>query len=232
MIKEVDEALLEILRKGLSELVPSENIIIGEPDNKKGKAVKITCAGFTSEEQGIGGSGGVKKEDAQDKFDADGTQKDFKLSKTPLRPLLGVESPAGTVKREPDDYTVDYDSGTVSFRAPPEKGKGKVLVKYSVGRAVAETRTLKFTFTYALTITADDTSARNSITMEAIRTLYREKAELGKRGIGEITLLKGITGKNEEKSVVTRLEYAVESSIQIEMPVPPMARIEIGSMEK
>lgn len=233
MIREVEEAILESLRKGMSELIPPENIIIGEFDPEKTRSISLLNTGFTVEEQGIGGSGGVKKEETADTFDQDGEQKEFKLTRKPLHPLIGVESPIGTVKKEPDDYTINYAGGVIFFRTPPEKGKDSVQVKYYIARAVAETRNLKFTLNYALNIWADDLLERNRLTLEAIKALYRERAMLIGRGIDEIKLIKGYSAqeaKDEKKPNI--VEYQVETTLQIKMPLPPIERIEVGKMGK
>ncbi|MCE8429252.1 MAG: hypothetical protein J5U19_12785 [Candidatus Methanoperedens sp.] len=232
MIREVDEAILESLRKGLSDLIPPDNITIGELNPEIAKSISLVNKDFTIEEEGIGGSCGVKKEMIVEKFDSNGEKKDFTLSQKPLRPLIKVESPIGTEKKEIDDYSVDYNKGIVSFRVSPEKG-GKVQMGYYIARAVAETRNLKFSLTYLVNILADDLQERNRITLEAIKVLYREKSALGKRGISDMRLIKGYSEKLSEDEINKNvIEFKVETSIQIEMPLPPIERIEIRKMEK
>lgn len=227
MIREVEEAILESLRKGMSELIPSENIMIGELDIKKTISISLINTGFTVEELGIGGSGGVKKEEVIEKFHPDGKTGDFNLSKKPLLPLISVENPIGTVKNEPDDYIVDYETGKISFRAPPERGKESVQVKYYTARAVGETRNLKFMLIYSISVWADDLQEKNLLTLEVIKALYRERNTLVNRGIDEMKLIKGYSADARKASVV---EYQVETTLQLEMPVPPIERIEIGKM--
>jgi hypothetical protein len=232
MIGEVEKAILELLRENLSDLMPPENIIIGEIDQKKAKSISLLITGFTVEELGIGGSGGVKKEEVVEKFDSDGKKKDFKLSQKPLRPLISVENPAGVIKTEPDDYTVNYAGGLISFRMPPEKGRGGVLVKYYIARVVGESRNLKFTLAYSLTVWADDQNERDKIALEVIKVLYRERANLAKRGVSEIKLIKGYSAEIAETKKVSIIEYQVETTVKIEMPVPPIEKIEIGKKER
>lgn len=231
MIREVEDAILESLKKGLSELVPPENIIIGEPDFSKTKSISLTNTGFMVEELGVGGSGGLKKEEIVEKFDTNGIKKDFKVSQNPLRPLINVESPAGTKKNEPDDYNVNYAERVISFRAPPGKGKDNVQIKYHIARAVGEIRNLKFVLTYYLGIWANDPNEKNNITLETIKVLYREKSNLAKRGISEIRLIKGYS-ENVDTKNLSRIEYHVESTVSIEMPLPPIDKIEIGKMKR
>jgi hypothetical protein len=227
MIREVEEAILESLRKGMSELIPSENIIIGDLDIKKTRSISLINTGFTIEELGIGGSGGVKKEEVIEKFHSDGKTGDFNLSKKPLRPLISVENPIGTVKNEPDDYIVDYESGKISFRAPPEKGKESIQVKYQISRAVGETRNLRFMLIYSISVWADDLQEKNLLILEVIKILYRKRDEFISRGIDSMKLIRGYSENANKPSII---EYQVETTIQIEMPMPPIERIKIGKM--
>ena len=229
----MDEAILESLRKGLSDLVPSENITVGEMDQKKDKSIFLMNTGFTVEEQGIGGSVSVKKEEAAEKFDSDGKKKDFSLSQKPLKPLVSVESAVGSLKSEPDDYTVDYQKGLISFRAPPEKGRESVQIKYNIACAVAETRNLEFTLTYLIYVRGEDIQNRDQIMLETIKVLYREKAALAKKGVEELKLIKGYTIQKAEgqNTNVGIIEYQMETTIRIETLMPPIERIEIGRMK-
>jgi len=227
MIPEVEEPILESLRKGLSELIPSENIITGELDISKTKSISLLNTGFTIDEMGIGGSASVKKEEIVDKFDSDGKKKDFELSQKPLRSLMNVESPIGTIKNEPDDYSADYESGKISFRSPPEKGKEIVQVKYQIARAIGETRNLKFILKYSISVWANDLKEKNLLSLEVIKIVCRKKDELVSRGIDSIRLMRGYS-ENEKKPCI--MEYQVETTIQVEMLLPPIERIEIGKI--
>lgn len=209
-----------------SELIPAENIMIGELDTNK-TSISLINTGFTIEELGIGGSGGVKQEEVIEKFHPNGKTEHFNLSKKPLRPLIRVENPIGTVKNEPDDYIADYESGKISFRSPPEKGKESVQVKYQIARTVGETRKLKFMLVYSISVWADDLQEKNLLTLEVIKALYRERNTLINSGIDEMKLIKGYSADARKASIV---EYHVETTIQIEMPLPPIERIEIGKI--
>jgi hypothetical protein len=230
MIKEVDEAILGSLKKGLLDIVPSENIIIGEKDQKKDKSIFLINTGFTVEELGIGGSGGVIREEIVEKLDSDGKKKDFILSQKPLKPLIGVESTIGLMKNEPDDYTVDYLKGIVSFRVPPEIGKESVKIMYNVVRPMAETRNLKFILAYSIYVRGENMQNRDDIMLEIIKVLYREKGALAKKGVEELRLIKGYTtqkteGQNTHEGII---EYQIETILKIETPLPSIEKIEIG----
>ena len=121
---------------------------------------------------------------------------------------------------------VDYSTDTISFRESPKKGT--VQVKYCIARAVAETRNLKFILNYSLAVWADDPVNRDSIAVEAIKVLYRERPGLEKRHVSEIRMTKGYLDYSDKTIVKRVLEYQVETTITIELPLPPMAQIEIG----
>lgn len=228
MIEEVDNAILELLRKDLAELVRSEDITTGEFDPERTTAVSIINSDFSVEELGIGGSGSIKKEKIVDDLKSDGKKKDFSLSQKPLQPVM-VENPVGTKKNETDDYTVDYENSTVSFRGAPEKGE--VRITYFARRDVAQIQNLQFVLTYSLMISAKDPQERNKITLETIKALYREKTKLVKRGISQIRLIKGYLKKIADDSItVSILEYQLETTVEIEMPMPSMEHIEIGKI--
>lgn len=201
-------------------------------DKKKEKSISLINTGFTVEEQGIGGSGGAKKEEILEKFDSDGKKKDFHLSRKPLKPLISVESTIGTLKKEPDDYTIDYERGIISFRVPPEKGKESVQIQYNIARAVAETRNIKFIITYLIYVIGENLQNRDHIMLETIKMFYREKLALAKKGVEEIKLIKGYTQKVEDQNTDSGvMEYRVETTIKIEMPLPPIEMVEIGKMK-
>jgi hypothetical protein len=225
MITEVEEAIIEFLQLGLKEIVPSNDIIIGEPETTKMFSISLLSTDFTVEEQGIGGSGSVKREEIIENYPSDGKKTDFALLKKPLQSQVIVESPVGTEKNEPDDYIVDYRNDMISFREPPKKGT--VQAKYCIARAVAETRNLKFVLNYSLTIQAEDPVKRDSIAAEVIKILYRARPELEKRGVSELRLIKGYRSAGQSKANRI-LEYQAETTIRIEMPLPPMEQIEIG----
>lgn len=228
MIEEVDNAILELLRKDLAQLVRPEDITTGDFDPERTTAVSIINSDFSVEELGIGGSGSIKKEKIVEDLKSDGKKKDFSLSQKPLQPLK-VENPVGTEKKETDDYTIDYEKGTISFRNSSEKSG--VRITYFAARDVAEIRKLQFVLTYSLMISAKDPHERNKITMETIKALYREKPELVKRGISQIRLMKGYLKKISDDTItVSILEYQLETTVEIEMPMPSIEHIEIGKI--
>ncbi len=230
MIGDADTIILDVLQKGLSKEFPADSVYIGEFDPKRGKSLSIECSSFSVEEEGIGGSGGIKRETVSDDLPTDGKTARFALSQKPVRPLISVETPTGTARNTPDDYTVDYDRGVVTLRVVPEK-KANLRVTYHVDRPVAETRTIRLLLTYHMTIGARSREERDAIVTETVRVLYRERSLLEKRGVSEVKLVRGYTESfPEEKGAAANvLEYQAQTTVQIEIPMPPIARIEIES---
>jgi hypothetical protein len=232
MIKIVDEALIESLKKGLSGLIPPENIVLGEVDMQKSKYLALENADFTVAEEGIGGSAQEKREEVAESIEPDGSKSEFDLAGNPLRPIINVEASDGSLMSEPDDYKLDYQKNKIHFRVPPPKGQ-PVLVRYYLGRSIAEVRTLKLALTYYLTIWANDPLERDSITIEAIKTIYSHLKDLERKGIEEIKLIKGqlLNLSEDQTTKARRIEYLVKADIRIETPLTPIERIEIGEMK-
>jgi hypothetical protein len=228
MIGDADNVILEFLQKGLSGHLSADAVYIGECDPKVPKSLSLVCSSFSVEEEGIGGSGGVRRETVSDDFPSDGKTADFVLSQKPVRPLISVETPPGTLKNTPDDYTIDYDRGMVTLRVVPEK-KAKLRIAYYVARPVAETRTIRFLLTYHLTVLAKTREESDAIVLETIKLLYRERSRLEQRGISEVRLVRGFAESFLETkgAVANVLEYQAQTTVQIEIPMPPIARVAI-----
>jgi hypothetical protein len=233
MIREVNDVIIDVLRTGMSKLIPPENIFIEEFKAKKQRTISLVNSEYFIEELGIGSSGGIKKEEIAEKFDADGEKLEFKVSQVPVKPIVSVQSPPGTEKKDTDDYTVNYDTGTITFRAPPEKGKDKVLVKYVISKAIAETRYLKFLLNNSLIITSDNIEDRNKLTIESLRVLYAGRPAMTAKGVEEFKLLKGYSVHTSGTQVIDAsiIDFQVVKVLEIEIPVPPIERIEIEGMK-
>jgi len=229
MIGEADNVIVEFLQKGLSKLLSTDAVYCGELDPKKARSVSVVCSSFSVEEEGIGGSGGIQRETASDDFISDGKTGVFTLSQKPVRPLIGVETPPGTLKNTPDDYTIDYDRGTVTLRVVPDK-KAKIRMNYYVDRPVGETRSIRFRLVYSVAVAADTREETDAIVLETIKVLYRERSRLEERGVSEMKLVHGYGESLLENKgkVVNVLEYQAQTTVHIEIPVPPITQIEIG----
>ncbi|MCK9440671.1 MAG: hypothetical protein M0Q13_04535 [Methanothrix sp.] len=232
MIENVNRALLESLRKGLSGKVPPECISLEAVDPAKEKYISLMNTDFTVEEVGIGGVGGIKSEEMVEKIEPDGVCSDFHLSGQAVQPIINVESPAGTSLVEPNDYKFDHSTNMISFRVPPTIGKS-ILVRYHLARSIAEIKTLKFALIYSMTIWAKDPLERDEIAMEIIKTVYSQISSLDKQGISMIKPIKGILASlpGDKIKKIRVIDYLVETEIQIELPMPSIDSIQIGKLE-
>jgi hypothetical protein len=68
-------------------------------------------------------------------------------------------------------------------------------------------------------------------TKYAIKVLYRERVALVNRGVEEIKLVKGYSAQAaEDAKKASVIEYLVETTVQIEMLLTPIEKIEIGKI--
>jgi hypothetical protein len=223
MIAEIDEAILGSLKKGLSGLVPEENIVSGDDEPKGKKYVRISNKDFTIEESGMSVSK-VRNEEAEQAFEADGRTVEFKLSGMPVKDILVVEYPKGTFRSMPDDFTFDRVKNAVVFRDPPKKVKDAIRVKYEMDKPLGESRLLKFALVYSVLVASEDSAERDRMTLAAIEALYRDILSLSRQGVEDIKLNRGYAADSGKATV---LEYLVAASRRIDIVYPPIEKVEI-----
>lgn len=229
MIGQIDDALLERLKSGLS--LAKDEIALGPVTGKK-RSVSLVCTDFNVDAGDVGGSTSIKYEEVVDSFDSDGSTMIFRLSSPPVKAVMSVESPPGTFKKEGDDYLVETTRGIVSLRAAPKKGKDAVKVKYSIPRAIGEIQNVHLALTYAITVKEGDLRKREDIALEIIRIFYREKPLLIDRGVEDIQIVKGF-GNVVEGSPVDELTlvYKVLTTLHIDViTVGPLEKIKLDAI--
>lgn len=233
MIRQTDEVILTIFKQALSNKIDPKNITTGSVDTLKEPAILIRNTRFSVTDTGIGGYGGIKKEEVTDEFHPDGKTQEFTLSSLPLRPLIGVEHPKGTPKGEPDDYLVNYETGRVTFRIPPEKGKGKIRVLYWAGHSVAEIITLQVHMDYSFTISVKDAELRDDLALEIVKILYWEQSFFDRYNITNVRFIQGYlqSGNSVESAESIVILCQIEAIIPIEIKMPPIERVEITKKE-
>lgn len=233
MFGEIHATIIGALAEGLKGMVPVDNITVGKPEKDSVPSVSAEIEEYIFEEQGIGQSMGVKMERNTDTFPTDGKKKEFTLSQQAVKLPMVVESPKGTALKETEDYTLNYESGTVSFRNPVDNAKHEILITYTIKRGVAEVRILAFNLLYTLTITDKSVEGRDRVALEVMKTLFRKRSDLLKKGIQEVTLVRGYATNDTlpKGRYATTIEYEIQATTEIEMAVPPMERIEIGKKE-
>lgn len=229
MIGQIDDALLDRLKSGLS--LAKDEVALGPAAGKK-RSVSIVCTDFIVDETSVGGSMSVKYEEVVDTLDADGSTAIFRLSRPPVKAIISVECPPGTFKKEGDDYMVEPSRGIVSLRAAPKKGKESVRVKYSIPRAIGETQNVHMALTYAITVKEADLRKREDIAMDIIRLFYREKPFLVERGVEEIQIVKGfgngVEGSPEDELT---LVYKVLATLKVDIvTVGPLEKIKLDAI--
>ncbi len=230
MIGQIDDALLERLKSGLS--LAKDEVVLGPAAGKK-RSVSLVCTDFIVDETSVGGSTSVKYEEVADLFDADGSMTIFRLSRPPVKAMISVECPPGAYKKEGDDYMVEPTRGIVSLRAAPKKGKDAVRVKYTIPRAIGETQNVHMALTYAITIKEADIRKREDIAVDIIKLFYREKPLLVERGVEDIQVVKGfgngIEGSPEDELT---LVYKVLATLKVDVvTVGPLEKIKLDAIK-
>jgi hypothetical protein len=234
LIREITETLTQTLKEQL-KTVPKANITSDEKEAKaKPPSIAVLNPEFTVEESSLSGSEPERKETHEEKFNGDGRVIEFTLSQQPLRPL-SVEHPGGDLRREPDDYTVDYLHSKVSFRTPPEKGKGNVVIRYTGAKSSAELRSLRLNLKYLIEILGEDQSQRDEITLDVLRSLVLAKESLEHQGV----TFRILGGRNDnldhettsKNSALKTIECLAQTKLTIEMPTGIMEKIFIKQQE-
>jgi len=232
MLNGIEEAIVNILRESI-ERVPKENIGTRRPDlNIAGNlpAISITAVEFKIEEVGIGRSFTTKSNEVEERFSGDGERISYILSMKPLKSTLVVEYPPGERRLENVDYYADYESSSVIFKAPPEKGLDNILVRYLTP---AEVKSVKLTMKYHVNVWSIDELQVNRITFNIIEALLKREEELTLRGI----MIKPTGGFSIPADKMPRgvygktIECLLETYLQVETPLPRIERVEISRQE-
>ena len=230
MLNEITDELVRVLQGGLPD-VPPARIGTARPDLKKGAklpAISVSSDAFTLQDGGVGGGGTDVISEAEERLSGDGAKRSFTLSGKPIRPLLRVESPVGTLKTEEDgDYGVDYAKGVVIFGAPPPRGRENVLVKYRAAGTSGETKYVRMSITYNVDVWATAERERDDLTMDVIKAIALSEESLAMKGM-RITPSQGLNlEQGEGEAFAKRLIYSVEANLRATTPVPRIERIEI-----
>ena len=235
-MKPVIKGITQIIAETLTEQLktwPKINIVAEEGGRPSSlPSILITSPEFTVEATNVAGSEPERKEVHEDKFNGDGKINEFILAEKPLRPLLGVESPIGELKREPDDYTVDYHINKVTFRIPPGKGKSNVLVRYNGARSSAELRSLMLSLKYLIEVRGEDEDQRNEVSLDVLRSLVLIKEVLERHEVlfrilgGRNEIVDGIEGRGKG-STQKIIECSAQTKLTVEMPMSVIEKIVI-----
>lgn len=229
MFDEIENDLIAILQKNVGE-VPKENISAKMSDlniEKNLPAIYIRNIDFKIEEVGIGRVASTKSNEVKEYFNGDGEKVNYILSKKPLKPILLVEHPLGRRRTENVDYVVDYKTGLIIFKFPPEEGSNNILVKYLVP---VETKSVKLNMKYYISVWSRDEAQVNRILFSIIKTFLKEGERLISKGI----LIKPVRGFSipaedlPEGVYGKTIECLLETYLQVEIQLSRIEKIEIG----
>ena len=224
MFNKIETAIISVLQENLKK-VPKGNIGVKMPEPKKLPSISLNNIDFETKDLAIGRTISGEGREAQETLSGDGKKTDFNLTEKPVKPLIGVEYPAGK-RLDERNYKVDFEKNLIIFQTPPAKGKDNILVKYN---KPIEIKTLKFNLRYYLNIWAESEAQRDDIAVEVIETLLRNEELLSQQGIG-ISPVKGFNiPPDDDKGNMhgKTLEYLVETDLQVPTAVPRIEKIEI-----
>jgi hypothetical protein len=227
MLMEIGERLAKVLREKLVE-VPEGNIVVdGKPS--KSPAVVISSLKFKFKNAGLAENIDQGKVELEERFTGDGVKTSCKLQEKPLKNSLRVESPSGTLLAEGDDYTIDYDEGSIEFRKAPDKGKNKIFVRYNSQKSVMTLKSLKVRALYSIDVLGGDRTEADSLAEKVVKALLTVEDQLLGEGI-EVKPVGGMTSTEEGgKTAKVQLTYVVEREMRVEQVVGPIEKIEITS---
>lgn len=224
MLAEIEDKLAEILREKLTE-IPKENIVINV-EVSKAPAVIISNLKFKLEKADMAENMDSGEVELEEKFSPSGAETVFKLQEAPLRNSVRVEYPIGTLLTEKEDFTINYDDGSIKFRKAPAKDKNALMIKYSSKKRVLTLKTLKVKALYSIDALGGNRVEADSLAEKVVNALLEAEDKLGGEDI-EIKPVGGVTIM-QDKNAKVRLKYVVERVMRLEQIVGPMEKIEIA----
>ncbi len=218
--------------------IPKENFVFGKvpsPPSKKGElpALAIYDSDVAFVEQTLGSNVKEERQESVEAFAGDGRETSFVLSAKPLRPLIRVESPQGSVKRENIDFEVNYEKGEIEFSTPPEKSvKKNVIVRFFPLQNVSLISGLRVNAKYNLDVWGSNRDECNDLSIDVVRAILLGRDKLASQGIVmKPVSASGIEIENGAASTSQvfgrRLLCAVETDLYVAAPVPAIERIEL-----
>ncbi|MEM3403983.1 MAG: hypothetical protein QXJ17_05580 [Nitrososphaeria archaeon] len=216
MFVEFEDKIVDALKASVKE-VPKGNIIVGVEGDKV-PSIYISNIFFKIERSNL--SEDEEGERINEVFDGDGSQKRYLLRGKP-ESVLSVESPKGKVLQIWDQYTVNLEEGSVTFRHPPAKDS-KIIINYVSKIKKLKVVRLKLKAKYSFTISSEDRRQLDSTAEGVIRSLLKVERELEQKGFS----LKPSSGKYLSDNKI-KLFYHVELEIESAEAIPPIEKIEI-----
>jgi hypothetical protein len=228
---ELSEQVAAILKERL-EIVPNQSIAAKAPGGKKVPKlpfVFVYTPEFTFEDSGVGGGGGQVSEAVEDSKEGDGKAVTFKLSQRAQRPLISVESPAGTQLVEGADFTVNYGTGRVTFQAAP-KDEVPIVFRYLSAASAGRTRTVRLSIVCHIDVWGEDEASVDDIVLDVIKGMVLSQESLAGKGI-QLKPSKGfILGQEDglpDEIFAQRVVYNAEMEVQAKESIPRIESIEV-----
>ncbi len=239
----IEDAITELLQNAKVAL-PKENYFLGKiataPSKQGGlPAIAIYDADVSFEEQTLGSNVREERQESVETFTADGEMTSFSLSKRPLKPLKRVESPAGILKHENEDFIVNYEKGELSFNVAPGKGGRKnVIVSYFPLQGASLISGLQVKAKYNLDIWAAKRDTCNDLMIDVVSAIILGRDKLASKGIvmkplsaSPIDLDIGSGGFGTSLPFGRRLSCSLDTDLYIATPLPAIERIELKKKE-
>jgi hypothetical protein len=233
----IEGAITGLLQEG-KVAIPKENLTVGKLTSTAGKksdlpALAIYDIDVSFLEQTLGSNVKEERQESVEVFAADGQETSFVLSTKPLRPIIRVESPQGSLKYENRDFKINYEKGEIRFNTPPEKsGKRSVVVTFFPLRDVSLISALRVNAKYNLDVWGANRDECNSLTIDVVKALLLGRDKLASQGI----VMKPISAseiKSEDgdssasRAFGRRLLCEIETDLYVPTPVPAIEKIEL-----
>jgi len=227
MLNKIKVIIEDIIRSNIDEKL--KNSVGDLKIGVKLPSISVENINLEFNEIGVG-----RKIEADDKvidlFNGDNEKKEFKLKELPLKPNVVVEYPLGKQLND-SSYNIDYVSGIVKFKEPPEKGKNNLKISYN---KPIEVRGIKLSMLFNVNIWAEDEVERDDIVMKVVEIVFKNEEILNTQQI----FIKPIKGYNMKSEQVPKqrygkiLEYQIESELEVLMPSSRIEKIEISKPER
>jgi hypothetical protein len=229
----------------ISSFLQASKISIGKENYVRGKftsipskkgelpALSIYDVEVSFAEQTLGSNVKEEREESSEAFMADGKETTFVLSTRPLRPIIQLENPQGSPRREGVDFVVDYENGAIKFRTPPERStKKSVVVRFFPLQSVSLVSGLAVNAKYNLDVWGASRDECNDLATEIVKTILLGRDSLASQGIVmkplSIFSIESPNGTGAaSQSFGRRLYCEIITDLNVPTPIPAIEKIEL-----
>ncbi len=226
MFTEIEDKLAILLREKLAE-IPKEHVAVDVWPSKP-PAIKISNLKFKIQNGDMAENMDMGEVEITERLEGDEVRKSFKLQERPLKDSVRVESPPGTPHAKNDEYTINYDEGSIEFAKPPGKGKDNILVRYCSRKRVMTLKSLIVKGLYSIDVMGADRREADSLAEKVVKALVTMDDKLIEEGIELKPIGGAFQSEGGGKTQIVQLKYSVEKQMRVEQIVGPMERIEIS----